>query len=242
MFDLITGKVHHAPRHQAVSVLVSIAAQVTIVTTILVATLIVVDSPVPRAAMMMAFVAAPPPPPPPPPPPKAPEPVQSAPKPVPTSGAAPVEPPAEITPELPPVDFDDEDLGGVPGGVVGGVVGGLEPLTPPPPPPPSPPPPPRGPIRVGGVIKEPALIYRVEPVYPGVAVSANIEGTVILEAIVNEDGLVDSVRVLRSVSVLDRPAVEAVKQWRYSPVILNGKPEKFILTVAVTFRLEGVKR
>ena len=138
------------------------------------------------------------------------------------------------------MDFDDEDLGGVPGGVVGGVVGGLEPLMPPPPPPPSPPP--RGPIRVGGVIKEPALIYRVEPVYPGVAVSANIEGTVILEAIVNEDGRVESVRVLRSVNVLDRPAVEAVKQWRYSPVILNGKPEKFVLTVAVTFLLEGVKR
>ena len=95
---------------------------------------------------------------------------------------------------------------------------------------------------MGGQIKEPALIYRVEPVYPGVAVSANVEGTVILEAIVDQEGRVESVRVLRSVSVLDRAAVEAVKQWRYSPVILNGIPEKFILTVAVTFRLEGSNR
>jgi protein TonB len=97
-------------------------------------------------------------------------------------------------------------------------------------------------VRLGGQLKEPALVHRVEPVYPGVAVSANIEGTVILECIVDEEGKVESVKVLRSVSVLDRAAVDAVKQWRYSPVLLNGRPEKFILTVALTFRLEGVKR
>jgi protein TonB len=241
MFDLITGNVQHAPRHQAASVLVSITAQAAIVGAIVLGTLLVVDSPVPRAAMMMAFVAAPPPPPLPPPPPKAPEPAQSASKPVPTNpAAAPVEPPREIAPEVPPVAFDDEEFDGVPGGVVGGVIGGLEPLAPPPPPPP--PPPARGPIRIGGVIKEPALLSRVDPVYPGVAISANIEGTVILEAVVDEEGRVESVKVLRSLSVLDKPAVDAVKQWRYSPVLLNGKPEKFILTVAVTFRLEALKR
>jgi protein TonB len=181
MFDLITGKVQHAPRHQAVSVLVTSVAQVTIASAIVLATLLVVESPVPQAAMMMAFVAPAPPPPPPPPPP-APEPArQFASKPVPTTGAAaPVEAPLELVPERPPTGFDDEEFGGVPGGVVGGVVGGLESLMAPPPPPP--PPPPRGPIRVGGQIKEPALIYRVDPVYPGVAISANIEGTVILEA------------------------------------------------------------
>jgi len=243
MFDLITGKVQHAPKHQAVSVLLTSVAQVTIASAIVLATLVVVESPLPRAAMMMAFVAEPPPPPPPPPPP-APEPArQVASQPVPAAGAAaPVEQPAELVPEAPPVDFDDEGasglvVGGVPGGIVGGVVGGLESLLPPPPPPA-----PRGPVRVGGQIKEPALIYRVEPVYPGVAISANIEGTVILEAIVDEEGRVETVKVLRSLSVLDRAAVDAVKQWRYSPVILNGKPEKFILTVAITFRLEGLKR
>jgi protein TonB len=240
MFDLITGNVQHAPRHQAASVLVSIAVQVSVATALVLATLLVVESPVPRAVMMMAFVAAPPPPPPPPPPPKAPEPAQTASKPMPTNpAAAPVEPPREIAPEGPPVALDDESFEGVPGGVVGGVAGGLEPLAPPPPLAPAPEP--RKPVRVGGVIKEPALVYRVDPVYPGVAVSANIQGTVILEAIVDEDGRVESLKVLRSVPVLDKSALDAVRQWRYSPVILNGRPEKFILTVAVTFRLEERK-
>lgn len=240
MFDLITGNVQHAPRHQAASVFVSIAVQVSLAAAIALATVLVIESPVPRAAMMMAFVAAPPPPPPPPPPPKAPEPAQTASKPMPTNpAAAPVEPPKEILAEGPPIEFDDETFEGVPGGVVGGIAGGLEPLAPPPPPPP--PPEPRKPVRVGGVIKEPALVYRVEPVYPGVAISANIQGTVILEAMVDEEGNVASLKVLRSVPVLDKPALDAVKQWRYSPVILNGRPEKFILTVAVTFRLEERK-
>ena len=239
MFDLITGKVQHAPRHQAASVLVSIAIQVTIATALLAGTILFVATPLPREAMMMAFVA-PPPPPPAPPPPKPIEPAESTSKPAfANPAAAPVEPPQEIAPEAPPTRFDDEEFEGVPGGVVVGVAGALESLAPPPPPPP---PAPRGPIRVGGQIKEPALVYRVEPVYPGVAISANVEGTVILEAIVDEEGRVESARVLRSLSVLDKPAVDAVKQWRYSPVLLNGKPEKFILTVAVTFRLEGVKR
>ena len=241
MFDLITGKVQHAPRHPITSLLASIAAQVTIASAFVLPALLIVHTPVPPEAMM-AFVAAPPPPPPPPPP-KAPEPARlDASKPVPTTGAAPVEPAAEILPERPPVHLDDEEFEGVPGGIVGGIAGGLESLFPPPPPPPPPPPLPRGPVRVGGQIREPALISRVDPVYPGVAISANIEGTVILEAIVDEEGRVESVKVLRSVSVLDRAALEAVRQWRYSPVILNGIPEKFILTVAVTFRLEGLKR
>jgi periplasmic protein TonB len=243
MFDLITGKVQHAPRHQTLPVFISVAAHVTIVGAMVTATAVAVSDDLPEMPTIMAFVAAPPPPSPPPPP-KAPEPArQFASRPVPTTGAAaPVEPPAEVAPERPPSELDDEGFigsaGGVPGGIVGGVVGGLESLLPLPPPPPAR----RGPVRVGGQIKEPALIYRVEPVYPGVAISANIEGTVILEAIVDEDGRVETVRVLRSVSVLDRAAVEAVKQWRYSPVILNGKPETFILTVAVTFRLEEKKR
>jgi protein TonB len=77
----------------------------------------------------------------------------------------------------------------------------------------------------------------VEPVYPGVAVSARIEGVVILEATVGRDGRVEEVRVLRSVPFLDRAATDAVLQWRYAPLLLNGKPERFILTVTLTFHL-----
>jgi protein TonB len=92
-------------------------------------------------------------------------------------------------------------------------------------------------MRVGGDLKPPALIHRVEPDYPPVAVSEKIEGLVILEAEVNEAGVVTQVRVLRSVLLLDQAAVKAVKQWRYQPLVLNGTPVPFILTVTLTFSL-----
>ena len=75
------------------------------------------------------------------------------------------------------------------------------------------------------------------PVYPPIAVSAKIEGVVILEATVGRDGRVEAVRVLRSVGLLDQAAKDAVMQWRYAPLLLNGKPERFILTVTLTFSL-----
>jgi protein TonB len=81
----------------------------------------------------------------------------------------------------------------------------------------------------------------VEPIYPPLAVAAALQGTVILEALVDESGVVQEVKVLRSQGVLDRAAIDAVRQWRYSPVILNGRPERFILTVVLTFRLENAK-
>ena len=108
--------------------------------------------------------------------------------------------------------------GGVPGGVVGGVVGGLPDVPAPPPPPPQ-----RGPIRTGGQIETPELVHRVEPFYPPLAVSAHLEGIVILEAIVDRDGTVAEVKVLRSAgALLDREALLAVRQWRYKPLLLNG--------------------
>jgi protein TonB len=150
--------------------------------------------------------------------------------------AAPLEPPSEIQTE--PVGVEEGVPGGVeggvPGGVVGGVVGGL-PEAPPPPPPPSVR---RDPVRVGGQIQEPRLLRRVEPIYPPLAVSAHIEGVVILEAIVDREGQVEQVRVLRSPNpMLDKASIDAVKQWRYAPVLLNGKPERFILTVVLSFGL-----
>jgi len=238
MFDLITGKVQHGPRHQTLPMLISVVTQTTLVAAIFLSTVLFVVAPPPQMEMMMAFVAAPPPPPPPPPPAPPPPEAQPVVKPVPTSGeVAPVEEPKEIAPEPLPRDLGEAELYGVPGGDVGGVVGGLVPEIPPPPPPP-PPPEPRKPLRIGGQLKEPSLIHRVEPVYPALAIASQMQGIVILEAIVDEEGRVESVRVLRSPGVFDNAAVEAVRQWRYSPVILNGRPEKFILTVVVSFRLQ----
>jgi periplasmic protein TonB len=243
MFDLITGKVTHAPCPRTGPVLVSIAVHAAVVGAVFVGTVMVVTAPVPELPMMMAFVASPPPPPPPPPPapapaPKKPETVRA----LATSGdVAPIEPPQSIEPEAPVPDIGEGEVlgaeGGVPGGIPGGVIGTLL-LEAPPPPPPPPPAEPRKPLRAGGQIKEPTLIHRVEPVYPLLAIVQELEGVVILEAIVDNEGRVESVKVLRSPGVFEQTAVEAVRQWRYSPVILNGRPERFILTVVVSFHLE----
>jgi protein TonB len=237
MFDLITGKTEHAPRPHAGPVLASIVLHAVLIVGVLVATFWFVAPPVPRDQIMMAFVApAPPPPPPPPPAPPRPEAARQRDTPVPTSGdVAPVTEPSQVEPEPEPVEFEDGEERGVPGGVIGG----LMPDLPPPPPPPAPPPPaaPRTPLRVGGHIKEPTLLHRVDPEYPALAVASKMEGLVILEAIVDEEGRVESVRSLRRSTIFDDAAIKAVRQWRYSPVLLNGRPEKFILTVVVSFNL-----
>lgn len=242
MFDLITGQTRHIPSKPGVPILISMSTQLALVSAIVVPVLFFTGA-LPEVPTMMAFVveaSAPPPPPPPPPPPAAKSPGPASAKPAPSPGAAPVEPPSTIQPERP---NDEGDIGvpggvegGIPGGVVGGVVGGLPGDIPPPPPPA--PPPPRAPVRVGGQIETPALVRKVDPIYPDVAVSARIRGVVILEANVDRDGRVIDVKVLRTANrLLDDAAITAVRQWRYRPLILNGSPEPFILTVVLTFSL-----
>jgi protein TonB len=84
-------------------------------------------------------------------------------------------------------------------------------------------------------VQSPALLYRVDPVYPPTALAAKIGGVVIIEAIVDEGGRVRSAKALRSHPLLERSAIEAVQQWRYSPMVLNGEPQTFVLTVTLTF-------
>jgi len=97
----------------------------------------------------------------------------------------------------------------------------------------------REPMRVGGNVQESKLIHRVEPEYPELARRARIEATVILEVLVNEQGEVANVRVLRSHPLLEQAAVEAVKQWRYSPTYINGVAVPVITTQTVVFRMGG---
>ena len=87
-------------------------------------------------------------------------------------------------------------------------------------------------------MQAPALVKRVEPVYPDLALLAKATGIVILEATVNADGTVESVRVLRSVKLLDQAAIEAVKHWKYSPLVLNGVPTPFVLSVTLNFSVK----
>jgi TonB family protein len=94
-------------------------------------------------------------------------------------------------------------------------------------------------VPVGGQIREPRRLTYVPPVYPVVAQAARVEGIVILEAIIDETGAVRDVRVLRSIPLLDRAAIDAVSRWRYLPTTLNGVAVPVIMTVTVSFKLLG---
>ena len=97
-------------------------------------------------------------------------------------------------------------------------------------------------VRAVGEIKPPKLVKQVAPVYPQVARQARVEGMVILEAKTDEQGNVVEARVLRSIPILDQAAIDAVKQWKYEPLVVDGKTRKVIFTVTVRFMLkEGDK-
>jgi periplasmic protein TonB len=184
-------------------------------------------------------IAPPPPPPPPPAPAAAARVVRQAPVEPraldPAAFVAPIEVPDQIRPEE-AFDLGVEGgvpggvEGGVPGGVVGGVVGGL--LG-------APPPPPVKVVRIGGNLVAPKLVKKVPPVYPVVASQGRISGMVILEARVDVHGRVTTATVLRGHPLFDEAAVTAVTQWRYKPLLLNGEPTEFILTVTVQFSLSS---
>jgi TonB family protein len=95
----------------------------------------------------------------------------------------------------------------------------------------------RAPVRVGGEISQPMKVRDVKPVYPLIALEARVQGLVILEGLIDEQGNVADVRVLRGVPLLNEAAVEAVRQWRYTPTLLNGVPVPVIMTMTVTFTL-----
>ena len=103
---------------------------------------------------------------------------------------------------------------------------------------PPPPPGPTGPIRLHSGMKAPVKTTDVAPVYPVIAKAAHMQGVVILEAVLNAQGGVDSVRVLRSLPLLDQAAVDAVQQWRFTPALLNGQPVPVVMTVTVNFTLQ----
>jgi protein TonB len=150
----------------------------------------------------------------------------------PRSDVPPLDVPTGIEPEpiVEPVDDRFTNDGGVIAFDSSGIV---TEVTPPPPPPPPPPPV----LRVGGNIRPPQKIADVAPTYPPIARAAGIQGFVILEAMIAEDGSVRDVRVLRSIPLLDAAAMEAVYQWRFTPTLLNGQPVPVVMTVTVAFRL-----
>ena len=147
------------------------------------------------------------------------------------------------TPEAPspPVDTAGGLVGGVPGGVVGGFADGVlgEVLRSPGNAPAlakTPTPAPKR-IRVPAQVAEANLIHDVTPQYPPDAGRERIEGTVVLLAVIGKDGTVQDVRVQSGLSMLAQAAIEAVKQWRYRPYLLNGKPVEIDSQITITFNL-----
>jgi protein TonB len=90
---------------------------------------------------------------------------------------------------------------------------------------------------VGGQIKPPTKTKDVKPVYPPIAQSARVQGVVIIEATIGANGRVQDARVLRSIPLLDQAALDAVRQWEFTPTLLNGVPVPVIMTVTVQFTL-----
>jgi len=95
----------------------------------------------------------------------------------------------------------------------------------------------KDPIPVGGNIRPPTRVVYVAPVYPRLALDARKEGTVILQAVIDETGNVREVKVLRSVQLLDDAAIQAVANWKFTPTLLNGTAVPVVMTVTVAFAL-----
>jgi protein TonB len=253
MFDLITGKTERPLRERSLgSRVAAILAHAAAITVLIVVPLFRLASVQPQLHTTLAFVATPaalPSLPPPPPAPEAAQPPDAPPAPktlvsVVEQPARPADPPSAIQQELTGAGQVESSRGleggvegGVPGGVVGGIVEGIgapvAPASPPPAPARS-----AAPVRVGGPIKTPDLLHRVEPVYSALAAATHLGGIVILEAVVDASGGVESVRVVRSAgALLDNAAADALKQWKYSSLVLNGVPASFVVTVTFRFSL-----
>jgi protein TonB len=236
--DLIDSDVVKHRTRQGMTLPVSIGVHLIVVTLMIVVPILTSQElPDPTSVVRAFFVepSAPAAPPPPPPPPAARPVVVNRVVPAastdPGRFTAPVEIPDQIQQD------DNPDLGveggvaggvegGVAGGVVGGVVGGLGAA-----------PPPQQAVRVGGQIKEPRKLRDLKPVYPPIARQARIQGTVMLECVISPQGKVTDVKVVNSIPLLDAAAMEAVRQWVYTPTLLNGVPVPVIMTVTVNFRI-----
>ncbi len=94
-------------------------------------------------------------------------------------------------------------------------------------------------IRMVSTLSQANLIYAPSPIYPPLAKTARLQGTVVLEAIISKDGRISSLNVISGHPLLIRAAIDAVKQWRYRPTLLNGEPVEVETTITVNFRLRG---
>jgi periplasmic protein TonB len=235
MFDdmVLSGK--SKPTHKRWTVILSTAVQALILGIMILIPLIYTEA-LPKQ-LLSTFLVAPPPPPPPPPPAAAPVKVVR-PKIIPTqSMVAPKVIPktvAIIKDEAPDLAGGTDGGFGVAGGTgLGGALGGILGA----PPPPKPATPQR--IRVGGSVQAAKMLRQTPPVYPQIAKTAHVSGTVVLHAVIAKDGTVQELTYVSGPPLLMKAAMDAVRDWRYTPTTLNGDPVEVDTTISVVFQLGG---
>jgi protein TonB len=236
MFDqLVVSSAHGSKTNKPWTVAMSAIVQGVIVGILILIPLIYTEA-LPKGFMNTFLVA--PAPPPPPPPPAAPVKAVVRPKIVtPQRMVAPTMIPKKvevIKDEAPDVNAGVEGGVGVPGGVPGGVLGGIIGGAPPPPPRPT-----QTRIRVGGNVAAAKLTHQVQPIYPQIAKTAHVQGTVLLHAIIAKDGTIQELQYVSGPPLLMKAAMDAVHEWRYSPTLLNGEPVEVDTTIQVVFTLGG---
>src|SRR6267143_2067377 len=196
---------------------------------------------------LMTFLVAPPPPPPPPPPPAA-TPVRVV-KQIQSDLVngqlrTPTKIPQKVQmikeDEAPPPEMSTGGVvggvpGGVPGGQMGGVIGGIISSTPMAVPKVAAP----QRVRVSSGVSSGLLVRKGQPVYPPLARQARIQGRVLLQAVISKDGSIENLRLINGHPMLTQAAMDAVKQWKYKPYLLNGEPVEVETQVEVNFTLSG---
>ena len=195
---------------------------------------------------LMTFLVAPPPPPPPPPPAAAPVKIVKVIQTDIVHGQ--LRTPTKIPKKVemikedeapPPVMASTGVVGGVPGGIPGGSMGGVigSVLSSTPVAVPKIATPQR--VRVSSGVSQGLIIRRVQPTYPPLARQARIQGTVVLQAQISKEGNIENLQLISGHPMLAPAAIEAVKQWKYKPYLLNGEPVEVETQVQVNFTLAG---
>jgi len=235
MFDqLVVSSAHASKTNKPWTVAMSAIVQALIVGILILIPLIYTEA-LPKGFMNTFLVA--PAPPPPPPPPAAP--VQHVVRPrivTPQRMVAPTVIPKTVqvikdeAPDVGGIGVEGGVGGGVPGGVLGGIIGSA---------PPPPPKPTQMRIRVGGNVQGAKLVHQVQPIYPQIAKTAHVSGTVLLHAIIAKDGSIQELQYVSGPPLLMRAAMDAVHEWRYQPTLLNGEPVEVDTTIQVVFTLGG---
>jgi periplasmic protein TonB len=233
--ELVVSSPHSKKTNKPWTIMVSMVFQSLFLAILLLIPLIYTEA-LPKAMLATLLVAPPPPPPPPPPP--AQVTVIKRPQ-VHLMDAGKLVAPKVIPKDVkiikeeaePDMGMSGGVVGGVSGGSMGGTIGGVVGSVAPPPPKV------QQRIRVGGNVTAARVLNRVNPVYPPLARQTRISGTVRLHAIIAKDGTVQQLEVMSGHPLLVQAALDAVRQWRYQPTLLNGEPVEVDTTVDVIFSL-----